>query len=146
IEFEEVEGFEKLLCGTIYYVKQSMSDSKHGGCCEISLHTMQFNDIKYFHRAKKYNSSLYKRVAIDSRGNIKNCLSMNEIFGNVQDISISEIINSDKFKSIWFIKKDDIEICRDCEFRYHCNDCRAFVDRHAKPLKCKYDPYTTKWG
>jgi hypothetical protein len=30
-----------------------------------------------------------------------------------------------------------------------CSDCRAYVenpnDLYSKPLKCGYDPYTTKW-
>ncbi|MNX99984.1 hypothetical protein D3C86_1324620 [compost metagenome] len=53
------------------------------------------------------------------------------------------------FKEHWFTKKDDIAVCRDCEFRYVCTDCRAYVedpaDAYAKPLKCGYDPYANVW-
>lgn len=39
--------------------------------------------------------------------------------------------------------------CMHCEFRHICTDCRAYLDdpedRYSKPLKCSYDPFTTKW-
>ena len=58
-------------------------------------------------------------------------------------------INSDGFKDKWRITKDQIEICKDCEFRYVCSDCRAYVenpeDIYSKPLKCGYNPYTCEW-
>jgi hypothetical protein len=46
-------------------------------------------------------------------------------------------------------KKDQIEVCKDCEFRYICTGCRAYLedpeDIHSKPLKCGYNPYTCEW-
>lgn len=40
-------------------------------------------------------------------------------------------------------EKDDIHICKMCEFRYMCFDCRVYItdinDIYSKPLKCKYD-------
>jgi hypothetical protein len=54
-----------------------------------------------------------------------------------------------RFRSAWHIKKDMIKKCRDCEFRYACTDCRAYLedpqDILSKPLKCGYDPYTGTW-
>ena len=48
------------------------------------------------------------------------------------------------------IKKDQISVCKDCEFRYVCTDCRAYTqnsgDQYSKPLKCNYDPYTATWN
>ena len=39
---------------------------------------------------------------------------------------------------------------KDCEFRYICTDCRAYVedpeDILSKPLKCGYNPYTGEWS
>ena len=53
-----------------------------------------------------------------------------------------------EFKKVWSVNKDQIKICRDCEFRYMCSDCRAYTedpkDIYSKPLKCGYDPYTNK--
>ena len=54
------------------------------------------------------------------------------------------------FKEKWGISKDHISVCRDCEFRYACSDCRAYLenpeDAFSKPLKCGYDPYSGKWN
>ena len=48
------------------------------------------------------------------------------------------------------IQKDQIAVCKDCEFRYICTDCRAYKedpeDDYSKPLKCGYDPYTGVWS
>jgi len=53
------------------------------------------------------------------------------------------------FKDLWSINKDQIEVCKDCEFRYVCTDCRAFItdpdNRYSKPSTCTYDPYTAQW-
>ena len=47
------------------------------------------------------------------------------------------------------IKKDDIDVCKDCEFRYICTDCRSIIKdlnyRYSQPVKCKYNPYLGKW-
>jgi hypothetical protein len=53
------------------------------------------------------------------------------------------------FKDAWSINKDEILVCRDCEFRYICSDCRVFIEDphniYSKPAKCKYDPYSATW-
>lgn len=98
-----------------------------------------------------YNSCLNCKLSIDSNGNIKNCPSMKKSFGKINDKSLDEVIEEDSFKKYWNISKDSIEVCKDCEFRYICTDCRVYTERNhmdgngfdfSKPLKCSYDPYT----
>ncbi|MDR2057516.1 MAG: hypothetical protein LBP83_04405, partial [Dysgonamonadaceae bacterium] len=40
--------------------------------------------------------------------------------------------------------------CKDCEFRYICTDCRAYLqdsnDIYSQPAKCNYNPYIAKWA
>jgi len=82
-------------------------------------------------------------VGIDIKGNIKNCPTMKTSFGNITDTSIIDVIKQDKFTILWNIKKDDINICKDCELRHICTDCRAFHDKdvnYEKPFKCNYNP------
>lgn len=54
------------------------------------------------------------------------------------------IVGSEEFRKLWNIKKDDIEICKECELRYVCQDCRAYIANpeniHSKPRKCTYTP------
>src|SRR5690606_41800509 len=97
-----------------------------------------------------HNSCLNRKISIDAEGNIKNCPSMSESFGNVQDTSLLEAIEKPGFKKYWNITKDKIHVCKDCEFRYICTDCRAYINDPAdilsKPLKCGYNPYTGEWS
>ena len=69
-----------------------------------------------------HNSCLNKKLAIDKDGNIKNCPSMPESFGNIKDTTIEQALNHPNFKKYWNITKDQIEVCKDCEFRHICTD------------------------
>ena len=52
-------------------------------------------------------------------------------------------------KNTGSINKDLIDVCKDCEFRYICTDCRAYIQDknniYSKPAKCNYDPYNAEW-
>jgi len=105
--------------------------------------------IETFTESLAYNSCLNRKISIDTEGNIKNCPSMKESFGNIRDTTLQEALNKPGFKKYWNITKDQISVCKDCEFRYICTDCRAYLedpsDIYSKPLKCGYDPYTCTW-
>ena len=74
---------------------------------------------------------------------------MSQSFGNIKDTTLKATLNHKDFKKYWNISKDQIEVCKDCEFRYVCTDCRAYIDEPenvlSKPLKCGYNPYTALW-
>jgi hypothetical protein len=51
------------------------------------------------------------------------------------------------WKSIGYYK-DQIDVCKDCEFRHIRTDCRIRRNDniYSKPtLKCGYSPYTNEW-
>ena len=106
-------------------------------------------NIKAYTEGLHHNSCLNRKIAIDTQGNIKNCPSMAQSFGNIQNTTLEEALNHPEFKKYWNITKDQIEVCKDCEFRYICTDCRAYLenpeDMYSKPLKCGYNPYTNEW-
>lgn len=103
-----------------------------------------------FFESKKFNNCLNKKISIDINGEVKNCPSMLKSFGKSHDVELKDVISIDSFTESWLINKDQIEVCKNCEFRYVCIDCRAFiVDKNnikSKPLKCSYDPNTMKWN
>jgi len=135
-----------LQMGKIYYLKTKL-ESKN--CGIIVQGNLMFNDVNMHYLLKKYNGCLYKKLTIDRNGNIKNCPYTKNKYGNINDVDLFGVIKSEKFQKLSFIKKDDIEVCKDCEFRYNCTDCRAFLSKknniYSKPLKCKYNPYTAIW-
>jgi SPASM domain peptide maturase of grasp-with-spasm system len=130
----------------IFYTTESIVSNK--SCGIISQDNFCLN-TKSFSEAFTFNSCLNRKIAIDIEGNIKNCPSMKESFGNIRDTTLQEALEKPGFKKYWNITKDQIQTCKDCEFRYICTDCRAYLeapeDIYSKPLKCGYNPYTCEW-
>ena len=98
-----------------------------------------------------YNSCWYGKVAIEENGDIIPCVfHRNDILGNVNNNSITEIINSEKTLSYWGYSFDYVNECKDCEYRYACKDCRVVgygLDGKltTKNYRCTYNPYTEEW-
>ncbi len=118
-------------------------------CCGVVDEVYFSVNLEMAAESLKYNSCLNRKISVDPRGAIKNCPSLPETFGRVQDSSLHSALAHKGFKDLWEINKDQIEVCKDCEFRYVCTDCRAFItdpdNRFSKPSKCAYDPYTAEW-
>lgn len=134
------------LMGNIIYLKDKIENNLHCG----QFHWNYFNsNITFFTEAQHHNTCLNRKISIDVNGEIKNCPSMTKSYGNIKDTTLVEAIEKPGFKNMWYIKKDQIAVCKDCEFRYICTDCRAFIenpeDIYSKPLKCGYNPYTAEW-
>lgn len=108
-------------------------------CCGIIKPEFFGINIEFFSEGNAFNTCLNRKISIDVEGNIKNCPSMKISYGNINEKQLIDISNLKKFKEIWNIKKDEIEICKNCEFRYICTDCRAFTKEdslYSKPSKC----------
>ncbi len=132
--------------GVVFKIKQIINSSYHCGV----INNNYFNiNIESFTESLNHNSCLNRKISIDTKGYIKNCPSMPESFGNTKDTTLEEAVNHPNFKKYWNITKDQIEVCKDCEFRHICTDCRAFIEepknQYSKPLKCGYSPYTNEW-
>ncbi|HET6224721.1 MAG TPA: grasp-with-spasm system SPASM domain peptide maturase [Bacteroidia bacterium] len=132
--------------GNIIYVSDRINAASH--CGIIAPSTFVVN-LPTFIESQKNNSCLNGKISIDVEGNIKNCPSMTKSFGFAGKDSLKDVSLKEEFQNAWYINKEQIEICRDCEFRYICTDCRAYLkdssNPNSKPLKCAYDPYTAKW-
>jgi SPASM domain peptide maturase of grasp-with-spasm system len=132
---------------TIAVTHQIIDSATH--CGVILQSNLCAPSVSTFFENKLHNGCLNKKVAIDAWGEIKNCPSMNTSFGNIKTTKIIDAVHINVFKEVWKINKDQIETCKDCELRYACTDCRAFLEQpdnmFSKPLKCGYDPYTSTW-
>lgn len=117
-------------------------------CGNIKIDNFIINE-DFYREGLQFNNCLNRKVCVDQKGEIKNCPSMKKSFGNIKDISLKEVLNKKDFKDLWNITKDQISICKDCEFMHICTDCRAYTqnpnDKYSKPLKCGYDPYKNEW-
>jgi SPASM domain peptide maturase of grasp-with-spasm system len=131
----------------IAYKIKTLKDVNECGFVDLE----KFNATIYsYSEALYHNSCLNRKISIDAEGNIKNCPSMSESFGNIRDTTLHGATEKSGFKKYWDINKDKIHVCKDCEYRYICTDCRAYVedpeDIFSKPLKCGYNPYTGEWS
>jgi len=135
---------------TINFTRQVL---KISSCGKVNLDYSNTNLPKVL-EAVNHNSCLHKKIGIDIDGRIKNCPAMPQSFGNIRDTTLEEALQHKDFKKYGNLTKDGIEVCKDCEFRYICTDCRAYTERMhfdknsldvSRPLKCGYDPYTAEW-
>jgi len=131
---------------SIFYTTQIIDDAQ---CCG-NVSASYFNpDLRFITEAVNFNTCLNQKISIDCGGNIKNCPAMLSSYGKIENKSLREISLLESFQKYWNINKDQIEVCRDCEFRYICQDCRAILkdsdNLYSKPLKCNYNPYEAKW-
>jgi len=114
-------------------------------CCGVVSPMYFIAKTENYIEAKNFNSCLNRKISVDRYGNIKNCPSMKFSFGNIKNVSLLDVVNQKGFSSLWSISKDKIMVCKDCVYRYVCQDCRAYIvdekNIYSKPLKCDYNPY-----
>lgn len=64
--------------------------------------------------------------------------------------SLRALLRSEALRRAWAHGKDAIAVCRDCEFRYACQNSYSFRrdpdDIASAPSNCLYDPYTGEWA
>lgn len=129
----------------IYFTKEQLSIET---CGNISPSYFALN-LRHISEAQSCNTCLNKKVSIDVNGNVKSCPAISRTYGNLKTTSLKNVLQAGQIKEFWDISKDKINICKDCEHRYVCSDCRAFIDNsedvYSKPSKCSYNPYIGKW-
>ena len=132
---------------TPVFTKEMLKDETHCGFIDPSYFTVS---VSHFTEALSANTCLNQKIAIDQYGHIKNCPAMQTSFGDIGQTSLLAVATDESFTAAWAIRKDQVSVCKHCEFRYVCSDCRAFrstpSDLFSKPAKCAYDPFTMEWA
>ena len=134
--------------GNIVFSEQVIESN---ACCGIINPFTFAVNVKTFTEAQELNTCLNRKVGIDTNGDIKNCPASKEVYGNIYEDNLEVSLKGNPaYEAKWHLKKDNIKVCRDCEHRFVCIDCRALLadpnDPLSKPLKCGYDPYTAQWS
>jgi len=131
---------------TVQFVSYNYTNKNYCGAIKTEFFSP---NQPHFTESQHYNTCLNRKICIDVNGEIKNCPAMSRSFGNIKDSTLEEALNKPGFKDLWGIRKDDIDVCKDCEFRYMCTDCRTFIkdpgNFYSQPAKCPYNPYIAKW-
>jgi radical SAM protein with 4Fe4S-binding SPASM domain len=104
-----------------------------------------------YKRNQYWNACWFGKAAVTSSGDVLPCIFARDlVVGNVKKQSLDNIIMGDAMQSLWSINSDQVETCKDCEYRYICHDCRALAygftgNLYAKSPRCAYDPYKGEW-
>jgi SPASM domain peptide maturase of grasp-with-spasm system len=130
----------------IIFTQENITSEYHCGVVKPDYFLV---NTQLFLESNNHNNCLNRKISIDKNGLIKNCPSLPQSFGHITNVSLKEVLAGGAIKDKWGITKDKVAICKDCEFRYICTDCRAYTeninDPLSKPAKCNYDPYTAEW-
>lgn len=126
-------------------IKEHISGEHHCGLIGEKYFSLT---LPHVFESKTRNTCLHKKIAVDADGYIRNCPSLPDAYGHSADVSLVDVVKEGKVKELWNVHKGQIDVCRDCEFRMVCTDCRAYLKDgsvFSKPGKCNYDPYTNTW-
>ncbi len=117
----------------------------------------------FYVEALNHNVYYNRKLYLDVDGTVRNGPLSPIILGNLylDGFDFTAVMARPEFMELWNIKKDDISVCSQCEFRYMCMDARipeahsdAFSlpgekrDRRAHwyhPTECNYNPYIARW-
>lgn len=81
----------------IRYITDKNLSEKSCGCININYFTI---GTDFFFESKKYNTCLNRKISIDRQGFIKNCPSMLENFGHIDNVILSDVVNNAEFQKI----------------------------------------------
>jgi len=140
--------FDKNLENIIFYYKKERSKFNFNKVLSDFVPRREL-----YAEALQYHSYFNKKLFIDIDGEIKNSPESVETFGLINNCETSEelieIIDKKDFQKHWDVKKDQCDVCKDCEFRYMCIDNRLPYYRGNgewyHKIECNYNPYIAKW-
>lgn len=113
-----------------------------GNFCKIQESIVRFN--------MRYNSCWGSVIAVTADGRVRPCIHSGTVIGCIEKELQNVNALIEKMNPFWTFNKDKVDICRQCEFRYICFDCREMAMRQygkmdgVNPL-CSYNPQTGEW-
>lgn len=162
-EKDTIKTAEFLISLGVKYIKIDSVQVAGRGCSDIITDEVINRQIvnkaifakitsSVFWRNRTGHNCFSEQICIGADGNVYPCLAERKIsYGNITKKSLVGIFFSEKARYFKNLSKDKVEICRDCEYRYCCFDCRVRAkdflggDFHPKSWWCSYNPYKGEW-
>jgi radical SAM protein with 4Fe4S-binding SPASM domain len=112
-----------------------------------------YTEQNEFMMARQFNSCLAGKIAVTANGEVIPCIfARDQVCGNILTTSLADIVNGRPLRQYWRTTKDQVDKCKDCEYRYACADCRPLAQGTdsgkrwlACTANCAYNPYKGKW-
>lgn len=97
------------------------------------------------------HSCWWGNAVVTCRGRVMPCIMASGTeLGDIKKQSLPEIIKGASLRQLWKTSKDKVGVCKDCEYRYACLDCRPLAtemgEEYSRGKVCLYDPYNGAWG
>lgn len=114
-------------------------------------------DAKMLEHYTSGHSCLAGKITITDTGEVYPCIfARSHSLGNTRrQGGLDPVLHGAGLQRVWNTTKDDVMVCRDCEYRYVCFDCRPLSEGvaagqadflHAPYPRCSYNPYTGEWA
>ncbi|SIT17826.1 grasp-with-spasm system SPASM domain peptide maturase [Belliella pelovolcani] len=147
--YGHIESFSFLLKKSYSYLCTYVENLEYKMHALPSLENMVVN-LELFCESQNFNSYYNGKIFVDKEGYYFQTLFSDQSFGNVASVSLQDLIKLSEFKKYSIIKKDDIKVCMDCEFRYMCSDSRIpefkiKENQYEHTTLCNYSPYSNSW-
>jgi radical SAM protein with 4Fe4S-binding SPASM domain len=111
----------------------------------ITEKNMQFKDLSERIKSVYEESCFATHIYIGSNMDVYPCPMERRIkHGNLKNKKLNNILSSEIINQ----SKKDVRGCKECEYRYNCQDCRPDSltgNFDAQPWYCTYDVYNGKW-
>ncbi|MGD8780875.1 MAG: radical SAM protein [Ignavibacteria bacterium] len=155
-KFKPVRIFKSYIYPTI---KPKENGKDNGYYMSICRHNP--NDIfpgnlpkEEFYLNCERNHCWFGKIAVTENGDILPCpLARKETIGNMLTNEFWDVVEKQNLSPYWNMSRENIEICKDCEYRFFCRDCRPLEKSTSNSNKlnrrtnyCLYNPYTGEWG
>ena len=123
----------------LHYNRQLLSEKI------ITLDTFKFNNLEATLKSTYSESCFANYLYIGSDMNVYPCVMERRIcHGNLKNHSLTEILD----KKLVNFSKEDVNECKQCEFRHICKDCRPdsiSMKINDKPWYCSYEVEAGEW-
>jgi uncharacterized protein len=132
----------------ITYKTMDFNQCKKLSCVDEDFDCDNINE--YYYMTNKIKHPCWRnKLAVSKKGEFKPCIYSEIVLGKLGQTNLNEICK--KVNKYWYLTKDKITKCKDCELRYICFDCREIAYRkngnlYAENPNCKYNPYTGNWS
>jgi len=134
-------------------IKLEVRKKDFSQCQEMAIVDGDFNRFTHasYRFNRRYNSCWGYKIAITADENIRPCIHSRIIIATLNEIHTDPEEVLERMQQYWKLTKDKVRICKDCELRHICFDCREIAYRQngelsdSNPL-CVYNPYKGAWN
>jgi hypothetical protein len=128
----------------------SIYQYQQGQNCK-SIHFFSVNHL-LFTESLRYNTYYHRKLFIDAFGQIRNGPLTSRVWGHLSELAGSppKWYHAKPFHRLGMVRKDQVSVCKVCEYRHMCVDSRVPRKHRRGPdwymeSECNYNPYVARW-